>query len=205
MKLDAVKNVYKRYAPYYDVVFGKILDHGRREMLKQMTFNDNDEILEIGVGTGISLVNYPANTKVKGIDISPEMLDKAQERIDNKQLTHISVEVMDAQEMNYPDNSFDKLAIMYVVSVVPNPEKLMAEAKRVCKPNGDIYIVNHFSGNGGFIHFFEKRLNRLADKLGWQPEFPLQKFIDNNKLNVVNKKAVNLLGYWTLLYVKNDN
>lgn len=59
MKLDAVKKVYKRYAPYYDAVFGKILDHGRKEMLKTMSFEQGDRILEVGVGTGISLTRYP--------------------------------------------------------------------------------------------------------------------------------------------------
>lgn len=203
MKLDAVKKVYKRYAPYYDAVFGKVLDHGRQEMLKQMTFENGDRILEVGVGTGISLTSYPTNTTVVGIDISPEMLEKAQERITNLQLTHVSVEVMDAQLMSFPDNSFDQLAIMYVVSVVPNPKKLMDEAKRVCKPNGFIYIVNHFGAQNKVMQFIEHLLDKIADKLGWQAAFSLPKFIEENHLKVVSKKGVNLFKYWTLLKVEN--
>lgn len=204
MKLDAVKKVYKRYAPYYDAVFGKILDHGRQEMLKIMSFEKGHEILEVGVGTGISLTNYPKYTKVIGIDISPEMLEKAQERITEQQLTHVSVEVMDAQFMSFPDNSFDQLAIMYVVSVVPDPKKLMDEAKRVCKPNGSIYIVNHFGAQNRLMKFIESKLDKIADKLGWQAAFSLPKFIEENQLNVISKKGVNLFGYWTLLKVQNE-
>jgi len=203
MKLDAVKKVYKRYAPYYDTVFGKVLDNGRQEMLKRMSFNQGDHILEVGVGTGISLTNYPNHTKVVGIDISPEMLEKAQKRINSQQLSHVTVEVMDAQQMSFPDNSFDQLAIMYVVSVVPNPKKLMDEAKRVCKPNGSIYIVNHFGAQNKAMQFIEAKLDKIADKLGWQAAFLLPEFIENNDLKVISKKSVNLFGYWTLLKVQN--
>ncbi len=203
MKLDAVKKVYKRYAPYYDTVFGKILDHGRQEMLKTMSFEKGDKILEVGVGTGISLTNYPTHTSVVGIDISPEMLQKAQERIADQQLGHVTVQVMDAQFMSFPDNSFDQLAIMYVVSVVPNPKKLMDEAKRVCKQNGSIYIVNHFGAQNRVMKFIESKLDKMADKLGFQAAFSLPKFIEENQLEIISKKAVNLLGYWTLLKVQN--
>jgi len=203
MKLDAVKKVYKRYAPYYDAVFGKALNHGRKEIIKAMNFKDGDQILEVGVGTGISLTNYPSNTKVIGIDISPEMLEKASLRINSQQLAHVSVKLMDAQQMSFPDNSFDQLTIMYVVSVVPDPKKLMDEAKRVCKPDGSIYIVNHFGAQNKVMQFIENRLDKIADKLGWQAAFSLPKFIEENHLKIVSKKGVNIFGYWTMLKVQN--
>lgn len=131
------------------------------------------------------------------------MLEKAQERIDEQQIANVSVKVMDAQQMSFPDNSFDQLAIMYVVSVVPDPVKLMEEAKRVCKPNGSIFIVNHFGAQNKIMQFIESKLDKLADKLGWQAAFSLPKFIEENHLKVVAKKGVNLFGYWTLLKIQN--
>lgn len=203
MNLDSIQSVYKRYAPVYDVIFGKLFDPGRRVLIEQMDCKAGQKILEVGVGTGISLLQYPKECRVTGIDISAEMLEKAEEKIQRANSTHIRLEKMDAENMTFEDSSFDKLALMYVVSVVPNPEKLMEEAKRVCVPGGDIFVLNHFSNSSKFIHFFEKKLSRISDKLGWTPDFSVEKFIEKNNLQVVRSTPVNMFGYWTVLHLKN--
>ncbi len=204
MKLENVKSAYKRYAPIYDIVFGKLFNHGRKETLKQLQCNPGEHILEVGVGTGISLLKYPKTVNVVGIDVSTEMLAKAEKRIAKAKADHLQVKEMDAEAMDFEDNSFDKVVLMYVASVVPNPEKLMQETKRVCKPDGEIFILNHFSKEGKMVHFFEKRLSKIAEKLGWQPDFKVEKFISENDLQVENTTPVNIFGYWTLLQVKNN-
>ncbi|MEO1434616.1 MAG: class I SAM-dependent methyltransferase [Bacteroidota bacterium] len=202
MNRDAIVSVYRRYAPFYDLVFGKMFDPGRRTVLDQLNCQSEEHILEVGVGTGLSLPNYPNHCKVIGIDISPEMLNKAAEKA--QALDHVDVMVMDAQNMSFPDNHFDKLALMYVVSVVPDHQQLMLEVKRVCKPGGDILILNHFTSPSGPMRWIEKSFSKVADKLGWHPDFDPTEFIEANKLEVLNTLPVNLFGYWKVLHIRNN-
>ena len=204
MNLDSIQSVYKRYAPYYDLVFGKLFDPGRRILIEQMECEGGENILEIGVGTGISLLQYPNTTTVTGIDVSKEMLEKAEEKIKRAGASHVTVELMDAENMTFSDDSFDKIALMYVVSVVPSPEKLMREAKRVCKSGGEIMVLNHFSNNGKFVNFFEKKMAGLSEKLGWRPDFSIENFIKENELKVIKKTSVNMFGMWTVLKIHNE-
>ncbi|MEM6724051.1 MAG: class I SAM-dependent methyltransferase, partial [Bacteroidota bacterium] len=185
MNRDAIVSAYRRYAPIYDVVFGKVFDPGRKTVLDQLKCQSGEHILEVGVGTGLSLPSYPDYCQVKGIDISPEMLDKAAEKV--RDLDHVDVMVMDAQNMSFPDNHFDKLALMYVVSVVPDHQQLMREVKRVCKPGGDIVILNHFTSEAGPMRWIEKGFSRVSDKLGWHPDFDAQLFVEANDLEVLDK------------------
>lgn len=202
MDREGVVSAYKRYAPFYDVVFGKLFEPGRKTVLEKLNCQAGDRILEVGVGTGISLPQYPEFCEVEGIDISPEMLEKAAEKVEH--LNHINVEVMDAQDMKYPDNHFDKLALMYVVSVVPDHQQLMREVKRVCKPGGDVLILNHFTSDKGPMRMVEKGFAKLSNKLGWQPDFDVAPFLEMNKLKVEESIPVNFLGYWRVLHIKND-
>lgn len=133
---EAVIKAYKRYARNYDLIFGKIFEHGRRQILNKMNCRSGEHVLEVGIGTGITLPFYSDHVHVTGIDISPDMLQVAKKYVNGNKAAKKSLFLMDAQQMSFADNSFDKVAAMYVVSVVPDPEALVAEMKRVCKPGG---------------------------------------------------------------------
>ena len=136
---------YKRVSSFYDYTFGKVFRPGQKKLVSMMECDSVDKVLEIGIGTGTSYSYYPEDTSVIGIDISPDMLEKAKNHIKSEDLKNKSVVMMNGEQLEFDDNSFDKVVGMYVVSVTQNPDLLIKEMKRVCKTNGDIYLVNHFS------------------------------------------------------------
>ena len=146
MHIDTVRAAYRRYAGVYDLVFGKSFEAGRQQTLDSINRRRGLRVLEVGVGTGLSLPDYHPDNTIVGIDASEEMLKLAHERVAKKGLKNIeSLVEMDAQKMTFEDGSFDVVVAMYVMTVVEDPKAVMDELKRVCKPGGDIYIVNHFS------------------------------------------------------------
>ncbi len=205
MELEAIIKAYRRYARLYDLYFGAVFQPGRRAVIDRMRCQPDDHILEVGVGTGLSLPLYPETVRITGIDISQEMLERARGRVTRDALSsRISLHVMDAERMNFPDNSFDKVVAMYVVSVVPHPERLVDEMRRVCKPGGDIFIVNHFHSPNPLVGGVETLLAPLSRLMGFHPDFCLKTFVRQTGLEVLEKHPVNLFGYWNLLRARNN-
>lgn len=201
---EAVKKSYHFYAPIYDFVFGASLEHGRKALANEVTKIKPEKLLEVGVGTGILLGQYPTCTHVTGIDISEDMLSVAKKRAETLKDMRIELETMDAENLQYPDQSFDCVTVPYVLSVTPNPEQLIAEVKRVCKENGDILIVNHFSGSG-FWSYLEKAFKNFADKIGFRSEFSYEEHIERNNLQIEKVISVNLFSLSKLILIKNRN
>ena len=200
MTLEETLRAYRGYAPTYDVVFGPILSDGRRMAVRLANARPNQRLLEVGVGTGLSLPHFRRDAIVTGIDVSPEMLAKAQRRADA--LGHAGdwrLEIMDAQAMGFADNSFDGVIALYVASTVQDPARFGAELLRVCRPGGSIVIVNHFSSRPGLLGAAEQWLGRHAGRLGFEPHFPLDRFVAETGLQPVELKPAGLFGYWTLL------
>lgn len=205
MDIEAIRRTYRRYAPRYDLYFGAVLEPGRRAVIAHMDCRDGDRILEVGVGTGLSLPLYPPHAQVTGIDISPEMLARARARCERAQLPQVvALEQMDAEHMRFPDDSFDKVVAMYVASVVPHPARLVEEMRRVCRPGGELYVVNHFHRGGSLIGRIERRIAPLSRLMGFRPDLCMDDFIRDSRLEVVEQMPVNLFGYWTLLRARND-
>lgn len=205
MDLDAIRNTYRRYAPRYDLYFGALLEPGRRAVIAHMDCRPGDRILEVGVGTGLSLPLYPSQVQVTGIDISPEMLARARARCERARLAQVvALEQMDAEHMRFPDDSFDKVVAMYVASVVPHPARLVDEMRRVCRPGGELYVVNHFHRGGSLIGRIERRIAPLSRLMGFRPDLSMNDFIRDSRLEVAERMPVNLFGYWTLLCARND-
>jgi len=196
---------YKRVSSFYDYTFGQVFRPGQRKLVSMMNCSDNDKVLEIGIGTGTSFKYYPPETFVTGIDISPDMLEKAKKNIKNLNLSKKNVLMMNGEQLKFEDDSFDKVVGMYVVSVTQNPDLLIKEMKRVCKPNGDIYLVNHFSfdTDSKIMKLIEKGLMPVSKYLGWRPYFPFSEFNAYAKLNVQSISKVNLFDYWGIIHAIN--
>ena len=205
MELEAIKKAYRRYARLYDFYFGALFQPGRKAVIQRMNCRPGQRVLEVGVGTGISLPLYSQGVHVAGIDISPEMLERARARLAREGITHgVELHVMDAERMSFPPDSFDKVVAMYVVSVVPHPRRLVDEMRRVCKPDGEIYIVNHFHSPNPIVGGVESLLAPLSRLVGFHPDFDLKTFVRDTNLEVIDKQPVNLFGYWNLLRARNN-
>lgn len=205
MEIEAIKKAYRRYARLYDLYFGALFQPGRKAVLRHMNCRPGQRVLEVGVGTGLSLPLYPKGVHVTGIDVSPEMLERARERLAREGIReNVELHVMDAEHMSFPDDAFDKVVAMYVVSVVPHPRRLVDEMRRVCRPDGEIYIVNHFHSPNPVIGGVESLLAPLSRVVGFHPDFCLKTFVRETELEVVDKQKVNLFGYWNLLRARNN-
>jgi len=168
----AVEKAYDRWAPVYDLVFGPVFERGRRAAIAA-TDRIGGRILEVGVGTGISLPDYSRTSRLFGVDISAQMLAKARERVTELELNNVEgLEVMDAEHLKFPDASFDVVVAQYVITAVPEPEATLDEFARVLKPGGEIVLVNHIGAETGLRHAFEQGFSPVARRLGWRPEFP---------------------------------
>src|SRR3989440_2631961 len=182
MQIESVKAAYRRYAAVYDAVFGPVLQPGRKAVVQALRVRPGERVLEVGVGTGLSLPLYPRDVTITGIDVSSEMLEKARRRVARRRLANVEALLeMDAERMSFADASFDKVVAMYVVSVVERPARLLEELHRVCRPDGEIFLVNHVRSDNRFIAAGEKGLGRFSDKLGFRPDFELRDMVSGGE------------------------
>jgi len=196
---SAVIDAYRRWAPVYDYTFGLVAREGRRHAVEVLN-EGRGRVLEVGVGTGLSLPDYKEHLEIVGIDLSPEMLEKARERVATSGLDHVTgLHEMDAGDLKFPDASFDTVAAMFVMTVVPEPEAVMRELARVTKPGGEVMLVNHFSQREGMRGWVERRMAPFADKIGWRSVFDLSRVTVCDDLELVERKALRPLGLFTML------
>jgi phosphatidylethanolamine/phosphatidyl-N-methylethanolamine N-methyltransferase len=194
-----VKGAYKKWAPVYDHTFGKVAAEARRHVVEVIN-KSNGRVLEVGVGTGLSLPHFKRTLEVVGIDLSPEMLEKARERVVEDNLTNVTgLHEMDASDLKFVDNSFDTVAALHVITVVPDPKKVMRELARVCKPGGEVILVNHFSTEDGVRGWVERRMAPFGDKLGWRPIFDEAQVMVCPELELFEKRELKPLGIFTLM------
>jgi phosphatidylethanolamine/phosphatidyl-N-methylethanolamine N-methyltransferase len=200
MDLEDTLRTYRLFSGSYDLVFGPLFHPGRKEAVRIANDRPAQRILEVGVGTGLSLPYFRRDARVTGIDVSAEMLAKARRRVERRKLTQVEPLLeMDAEKMSFEDNAFDAVLALYVASVVPHPPRFAAEMRRVCKPGGTIVIVNHFTSENPLMRFIERRLAPLAGKIGFHADFPLDAFLAESGLQVRETRPSNLFGYWKLL------
>jgi phosphatidylethanolamine/phosphatidyl-N-methylethanolamine N-methyltransferase len=199
MDTDSVKNAYKRWAPFYDSTFGRVAAEGRKHAVELIN-SRSGRVLEVGVGTGLSLPEYAPHLEIVGIDLSPEMLEKAHDRVFAEGLHNVrGLHEMDAGNLEFADADFDTVVAMYVMTVVPDPERVMRELARVTRPGGEVILVNHFSQDDGWRGWVERRMAPFADKLGWRPVFEEGRVHVCDELELVERQPLRPLGLFTML------
>jgi phosphatidylethanolamine/phosphatidyl-N-methylethanolamine N-methyltransferase len=205
MDLQDTIRTYRLFSGSYDIVFGPVFHPGRKAAVRIANDRPGQRILEVGVGTGLSLPHFRADSRVTGIDVSEEMLEKARRRTARLGLSHVEgLHVMDAEDLAFPDNSFDAVLALYVASVVPHPSRFAAEMRRVCIPGGTIVVVNHFTSENFLLRLVEQRLERLARHIGFDADFPFDTFRRESGLSIREVRPSNLFGYWKLLRCVNE-
>jgi phosphatidylethanolamine/phosphatidyl-N-methylethanolamine N-methyltransferase len=202
MRIEAVKAAYRRYANVYDALFGPVLQPGRKAVIEALGCRPGERVLEVGVGTGLSLPMYPPSVRITGIDLSREMLERARGRVERRRLGNVEgLLEMDAEAMDFADASFDKVVAMYVVSVTNRPAQLLHELQRVCKPHGEIFIVNHVRSDNPLVGAVEKSLARFANQLGFHPDFELRNLV-NGSFRVEHVSSINF--FWKVMRLRAD-
>src|ERR1700720_4441876 len=174
---ETISKAYARWAPVYDLVFGAVFERGREAAIAAAE-RIGGRILEVGVGTGISLPDYSPANRICGVDISEPMLMKAMERVSKLNLTHVEgLWVMDAEHLRFPDDSFDVVVAQYVITTVPNPEATLDEFARVLKPGGEIVLVSRIGAEAGLRRTLEQWFAPTARRLGWRTEFAWERYV----------------------------
>jgi phosphatidylethanolamine/phosphatidyl-N-methylethanolamine N-methyltransferase len=187
----------------YDLLFGATLSPGRVAMAQLVAKLAPKQILEVGVGTGLTLGHYPAQARVTGIDVSRDMLAAAQQKVGGNDAGRIDLRVMDAEAMDFADGAFDCITLPYVLSVTPNPDRLVAEVRRVCRRGGHVVIVNHFSGQPPW-RSLESLLRPLAGWLGFRSEFSLEHHVMRHGWKVLSVEPTNVLALSRLIHIRNE-
>src|SRR5512143_133504 len=132
MTIERAEEIYSSYSGVYDLFFDTILHPGRKRAIAGMTIEPGDNILEVGVGTGLSLPLYPDNCHVTGIDISLPMLQRAAAKVVKHGKSNVELKRMSAERLKWADGTFDKVLLSYVISCVEKPSSVIAEVHRVC-------------------------------------------------------------------------
>jgi phosphatidylethanolamine/phosphatidyl-N-methylethanolamine N-methyltransferase len=200
---DTVAKAYARWAPVYDLVFGAVFDRGRKASIAAAE-RVGGRILEVGVGTGLSLPEYAWTNRLTGVDLSAPMLRKARDRVAEHRLTNVdALAVMDAQHLGFEDGTFDVVVAQYVITVVPDPEATLDEFVRVVRPGGEIILVNHLGAETGLRATFESGFAPLARRLGWRPEFRWERLArwaeSHGGVDVIERRPMPPLGHFSLI------
>jgi phosphatidylethanolamine/phosphatidyl-N-methylethanolamine N-methyltransferase len=203
LDLVTLRKAYARWAPVYDLVFGALFDRGRRASIAAAE-QVGGRILEVGVGTGISLPGYSSQNRIIGIDLSEAMLRKAQRRVADLSLTNVErLEVMDAEHLSFPDASFDVVVANHVISTVPNPEAALDECARMLRPGGEMILLSRIGADAGLRHLIELLLQPVVRRLGWRSEFPWDRFARwterRTDVRLIERRPTPPFGHFSLL------
>lgn len=177
-----LERAYARWAPVYDLVFGAVFDVGRQAAIaaaEALCGPDDAPILEVGVGTGLSLPDYAPTNRLVGVDLCEPMLRKAHARVREHDLRNVdALAVMDAKQLALPDAMFSAVVAQYVITTVPNPEATLDEFVRVTRPGGEIILVNHIGADAGLRWLFERCVAPITRWLGWRTQFPFTRLAE---------------------------
>jgi len=198
-----IAKAYARWAPIYDFVFGAVFERGRKASIAAAE-RIGGRILEVGVGTGLSLPDYSWSNRLTGVDLSAPMLRRAKARAAEHRLTNVEgLAVMDAQHLGFQDAVFDVVVAQYVITAVADPEATLDEFVRVLKPGGEIVLVNHLGAESGLRASFEQGFAPLARRLGWRPEFRWERLAQwaarHGGVRFVERRAMPPLGHFSLI------
>jgi phosphatidylethanolamine/phosphatidyl-N-methylethanolamine N-methyltransferase len=197
--------IYSDLAHFYDSVFGRAFVDHEHEVIEATTFRPGQQVLEIGVGTGISLDAYPPYVHVIGVDPSADMLAHAVEKVREHQWGHIEVRNGDAHNLDFPDNSFDWVCTFHVMTVVSDPRRMMDEMIRVCKPGGRIIVVSHFASPAPLLYLLGTIVNPITKLLGWTTRLRARDVLDGQKITVERHERFSRFAVHYVIVARKDD
>jgi len=201
-----MRKAYARWAPIYDLVYDKLTEPAARAAVNAAV-DCGPRVLEAGVGTGLSLGYYPAHAEVYGVDLSEDMLRRAQDKVEKRGLTHVkSLQVMDVTRLGFPDETFDAVTAQFIITLVPEPETALSEFARVLKPGGEIVLANHFGQPSGPVAALEEMAAPLAKAIGWSSSFKAERVAawarSTGRMEVVELRPLFPVGFFKLMRIR---
>ena len=196
MSAKHIEAVYDSYAGFYDFIFGRVFKSGRERAPILLKLFRGAKILEVGVGTGLSLPHCARHVEFTGIDLSQKMLERGQRRVEALGLRNVDLIKMDATNLQFPENSFDRVLAAYFISTVPDPVKVVCEMKRVCRPGGYLLFLNHFHSDNGVMRLLEKAASPLFYRIGFRTDLDLWDLMETTGLEIDRLENIDFLGHW---------
>ena len=195
--------LYYEFSHLYDVFFGRVFYPRIVRVIRSLGIEPGARVLELGVGTGLSLDAYPQHCQVTGIDLAPEMLERAQDRVNRNGWRHVTLQQGDAQNLAFADDTFDYVMAFHVVSVVPDPQRMMAEAQRVSRPGGLLTIINHFRSRQPAVARVQRGIDPVTRRLGWTTTLCLPELLDGSRLHVERQWKTSPRSLFTIVVARN--
>jgi phosphatidylethanolamine/phosphatidyl-N-methylethanolamine N-methyltransferase len=196
--------VYSDFAHFYDRLWGRVFVDREHAVIESLNLRPGQRVLEVGVGTGISLDAYPPYVHVVGIDPSLDMLEHAKTKARENQLKNVELFQGDALDIKLPDASFDVVCAFHVITVVPDPVRMMNEMFRVCKSGGRIVIINHFRSENPVIGFLVGIANPITKHLGWTTQLRYRDVIDGVPLKVERREKTSRSSLHTIIVLRKE-
>jgi len=204
MQEASTRKIYDIHAMFYDATFGRLVKRRIERAIHHMNVSDRDLVLDLGIGTGVSLNFYPQNSHVIGIDLSAGMLREERKKIREREMDRATVFQGNALELPFADNTFDQVFLSHVISVVSDPAQVVREAQRVAKQGARIVMLNHFQSTNRFIALLEKWACPLCTKLGWRSDLALQDLIRRTGLEIDYRYKLESIDLWETVVINNN-
>ena len=197
MSVEYVEKLYNRFSTFYDLIYGnKLFNNGRELAPEYLDLFPEAQLLEVGVGTGLAIPLMPRNIEITAIDFSQKMLNQTRKRLHSLGIHNVQLFKMDAMNLEFPDNSFDRILAAYFISTVPDPVKAILEMKRVCRPGGYLVFLNHFQYEVPVVGFMEKHLSTFFYRLGFYTGLNLRDLLAKTDLDVDSIEKIDTLGHF---------
>jgi len=204
MEYESIKKIYKLHSGWYDLVFKKTFHPRQKYAINMMKFKPGEKILDVGIGTGLTLPYYPSDCHVTGIDLSSEMLAKAKKKKEALKLDNVTLLEMDACDMTFDDNEFDHVIATFIMTVVPDPVKAVSEMKRVLKKGNSLVIVNHFLSDNKHLAWVEGKIDPFCRKIGFRTADSLQSLASEANLQIESRTHMKKFELWPIVFATNN-
>ncbi|WP_242920373.1 class I SAM-dependent methyltransferase [Pontibacter liquoris] len=174
---------YTFYLPIYDLVADRLFRKYRKRSVALLGAKPADAVLILGAGTGLDLPYLQGYTNLTAIDITPGMIARLKARAEKLHLPVVA-RVMNGQQLNFPDSSFDAVILHLILAVIPDPVACIKEVERVLKPGGTIMVFDKFLPDGQMPSLLRRLLNPLAATLFSDINRSIGKIISHTSLKV---------------------